>query len=157
MSPFERLRGAHLTAHPALEDFVFSILSLLVIMVAIVAIVTPQQPQLALAVSAQAAVRDRIDVYGTLVDETGTPIPGATIQIKKGGAVLASATTATDGSWATWFVDKTRDYTIVVTYVQNGTTVTASQSVTMDPNMSWGIQITFTQPSSWVFVPLPGY
>lgn len=126
-------------------------------MVAIVAIAAPQQPSIAVAASPQAAVRDRIDVYGTLVDGAGAPIAGATIQIKKGGAVLASTTSAADGSWATWFVDKTRNYTVSVTVMQNGVPVTATQAVVMDPNMAWGMQIVFTQPSTWVFVPLPGY
>jgi len=49
MSPFERLRGVHLTGHPLIEDIVFTILSLLVMAVAISAITAPQEAQIAVA------------------------------------------------------------------------------------------------------------
>ena len=41
--------------------------------------------------------------------------------------------------------------------MENGSPVTGTVTVNATPGMDWGIQMVFTQPSSWVFVPLPGY
>jgi hypothetical protein len=159
MSPFERLRGAHLTGHPVLEDLIFSVLSILVLAVAISAMMAPASGSLTATVTAaHAAPPNRITMYGTLVDGNGDPISGATISVDyKDGKKAATAVTASDGSWGLSFKDGPGPYLIKVTVMQNGTPVTGQVTIDAAPRLSWGVQMVFTQPSSWVFVPLPGY
>ena len=102
MSPFERLRGAHLTGHPVIEDLVFSVLSVLVLTVAIVAVTMPSQPTIALAVNPVTgkAAPNEIGMYGTLVEQDGTPIRNALITLRNpSGTIVAWTLTAADGSW----------------------------------------------------------
>lgn len=160
MSPFLRLRGAHLTSFPVLEDIVFTILSLAVMVVAATAIIGSPQASIAASVNAQGATVNpkQVAFYGTLVDANGVPIKNADISIQySDGTQVASARTKSDGSWNLQFNDGPAPYTVTVTTVINGQTVTGSVDVPATPGMRWGIQMVFTQPSSWVFVPLPGY
>jgi len=162
MSPFERLRGAHLTAHPVLEDLVFSVLSLLVLVVAIVAVSAPLGGSVTAAMAApKPATKNHVVFYGTLVNESGRPISGAAVVIRdESGNRMASTTTDSRGEWDVRFKDERnmpKDYTIEVTIQVDGQPVTGSTVVTAQTSMKWGIQLTFTPPASWVFVPLPGY
>jgi len=160
VSPFERLRGAHLTGHPVLEDFIFSVLSVMVLTVAVTAMFAGAQGTLtAVVTEAHAAPSWRtISMYGTLVDASGVPVSGATVSVTyRDGKKAATTTTAADGSWNLSFMDGPGPYTITVTVMQNGSPVTGEVTVNAAPGMSWGLQMVFTQPSSWVFVPLPGY
>lgn len=166
MSPFERLRGAHLTSHPVIEDLIFTLLSLLVVAVAISVLVTPSEPTLALAVQPPGkggggggtVNPKQIELYGSLVDETGAPIKSALIEVEYAdGTRVASARTKTDGTFLMQFNEGAAPYTIRVTVVVNGVTVTSSTTMNVAPGMKWGIQMTLSQGSTWVFVPLPGY
>lgn len=161
MSPFERLRGAHLTDHPVLEDLIFSVLSLLVLTIAIMAITSSGHGTLSAVVTpANAATPSwkTIYLYGTLVDGAGKPISGATVSVDyRDGKKAASTQTATDGTWRVSFMDGPGPYTITVTTMVNGSPVTGTIDITASPNMQWGVQMTFSQSSVWTFVPLPGY
>jgi len=161
MSPFERLRGAHLTSNPLLEDFVFSILSLLVVAVALTAILMPPKASVAAAVTPAGATPNdkQVSMYGTLVDGSGAPIKNAVITVLySDGTRVGSARTKNDGTWSLQFNEGPAPYTIEVTvYDSSGNPQTGSVDVVAAPGMRWGVRMTFTQPSSWVFVPLPGY
>ena len=162
MSPFERLRGAHLTAHPVLEDLVFSVLSLLVLTVAIIAVCMPQQATVTAAMAAPLpATKNHAVFYGTLVDQNGAPISGASVVIKSDtGQTMASTTTDSRGEWDVRFKDERnmpKTYTVVVTVTVNGQPVTGSTEISAYTSMKWGIQLIFAPPTSWTFVPLPGY
>lgn len=160
MSPFLRLRGAHLTSHPVLEDIVFTMLSLLVLGVALSAIMSPPEPIIAASVAPTgvSASPNHVVLYGTLVDGTGTPISEALIEtVYRDGTRVASTTTATDGSWSLRFKDGPQPFTLEVTVYTNGQPVTTTVLVTAQPGLRYGVQMTYTQPSTWVFVPLPGY
>lgn len=160
MSPFLRLRGAHLTSFPVIEDIVFTMLSLLVMVVAVTAIINTPQASIAASVSAQGATVNpkQIAFYGTLVDASGAPIKNADISIRySDGSQVGSARTKSDGSWSLQFNDGPAPFTITVTTIVNGQPVTGTVDVPATPGQRWGIQMVFTQPSSWVFVPLPGY
>lgn len=160
MSPFLRLRGAHLTSHPVLEDLVFTLLSLAVAVVAITAVASPPEATLAANVNASGVNVNpkQIVFYGTLVDAGGVPISGADIDVMySDGTRAARARTAKDGSWSTQFVDGPGPYTVVVTVTQNGVTTTSSIDITAEPGKRYGVQMTYAPPSSWVFVPVPGY
>lgn len=160
MSPFERLRGAHLTGHPVLEDFIFSVLSLLVVAVAITAVMSAGHGSLSATVTSAYAIPGwkTINMYGTLVDASGNPISGATVSVDyRDGKKAATTTTAADGSWSVSFMDGAGPYTITVTVMVDGVPVTGEITIDAAPDMFWGVQMVFTQPSSWVFVPLPGY
>ena len=39
----------------------------------------------------------------------------------------------------------------------NGQPVTGSTQISAYTSMKWGVQLVFAPPSSWTFVPLPGY
>ncbi len=162
MSPFERLRGAHLTAHPVIEDLVFSVLSVMVLVVAIVAVCMPQEARVTAAMAATLpATKNHAVFYGTLVDQSGAPISGASVVIKDdGGATMASTTTNANGEWDVRFKDERnmpKTYTVVVTVTINGQPVTGSTQISAYTSMKWGVQLVFAPPSSWTFVPLPGY
>lgn len=160
MSPFERLKGAHLTSHPILEDLVFSVLSLLVAVVAITAITTPPQAMIAAAVSAKRPQpnKTQIALYGTLVDASGQPISGASVEVRdSAGNVVATDVTDAGSAWNVKFKGDAGTYTVVVTFLDGGTTVTGSATIDASPDMQWGVRMTYTGSSSWVFVPLPGY
>lgn len=161
MSPFERLRGAHLTDHPVLEDLIFSLLSIVVLMIAVFAITSPGHGTLsAIVTPAHAATPSwkTIYLYGTLVDTNGQPISGATVSIDyRDGKKAATTQTATDGTWRVAFMDGPGPYSITVTTIVNGTPVTGTVDITASPDMQWGVQMTFSNSSSWTFVPLPGY
>ena len=160
MSPFERLRGAHLTGHPVLEDLIFSVLSVLVLAVAITALFAGAKGSLTAVVTEAHATPSwkTISMYGTLVDDNGAPISGATVTVAyRDGKKAATTTTAVNGAWNVSFMDGPGPYTIVVTIMRNGAPVTGEVTVNAAPGTSWGMQMVFTQPSSWVFVPLPGY
>jgi len=162
MSPFERLRGAHLTAHPALEDFVFSVLSVLVLIVAIVTVSMPQSATVTVASAApKPATKNHIVMYGSLRDTAGLPVVGADIVIRDiDGPVLATTTTDALGDWDVRFRDERampKTYTVEVTVIVGGQPVTGSTQVEAITGMMWGMQLVFSQPSTWVFVPLPGY
>jgi hypothetical protein len=162
MSPFERLRGAHLTAHPVLEDFIFSVLSIMVLVVAIVAVAMPQNATVTAAMAAPLpATKNHAVFYGTLVDASGQPIVGAQIVIKDElGNVMASTTSDAAGEWDVRFRDERnmpKTYTLEVTTYVNGQPVTGTTELTASTGKMWGVQLVFTQPSTWVFVPLPGY
>lgn len=162
MSPFERLRGAHLTNHPVLEDLVFSVLSVLVIFVAITAIVAPATGSLVVtAMAAKPSTPVHVTFYGTLVDEAGQPIPNASVAIKnEDGVTMASDTTDAQGLWDVRFKDERnmpKTYTIEVTVYVNGQPVTGTTEITAYTGMKWGLQMLFSQESTWTFVPLPGY
>lgn len=155
MSPFERLRGAHLTKHPVIEDLVFSVLSLLVVTVAILAIVSPPKASIALAAKPiDPGTTQKIFIYGKLVDENGVGIAGATITVTyRDGKKAMTVVTAADGTFTMQFTDGPSPYPVEV---QVGNTV-GTTTLACDPGMKWGITMTFVQPSSFVFVPLPGY
>lgn len=155
MSPFERLRGAHLTNHPVLEDLIFSVLSFLVMIVAATAIMSSQDPRIvAVAAPGGGPAGKQIVIYGTLVDENGQPIVGATIDVSYAkNNKIATATTNANGEFTIRFNEAVSPYTVRVTTPQG----TATTDLNMTGGMSWGIQVTMTPPSSWVFVPLPGY
>jgi len=161
VSPFERLRGAHLTGHPVLEDFIFSVLSVLVLAVAVTAMFAGAQGTLTATVTEAHAAPPSwktIALYGTLLDDDGVPVSGATVSVDyRDGKKAAVTTTAADGSWNVSFMDGPGPYTITVTIMQNGSPVTGEVTINAAPGMSFGLQMVFTQPSSWVFVPLPGY
>lgn len=157
MSPFLRLRGAHLTSNPVLEDFVFTLLSLLVIGVALTAVLSPPEPIIAATVTAAgvSASQNHVNLYGTLLDASGAPIAGATITTQyRDGTRVASTSTAADGSWSLRFKDGPQPFSIVIT-VPGYPPVSYDMYAT--PGMRYGVQMVFTQPSTWVFVPLPGY
>lgn len=161
MSPFERLRGAHLTDHPVLEDLVFSLLSIIVLTIAVVAITSSGHGTLSAVVTpanAASPTWKTIYLYGTLVDERGAPISGATVNVDyRDGKKAATTTTLADGGWRLSFMDGPGPYMITVTTIVNGQPVTGSVNIDASPNMQWGVQMTFTQSTNWVFVPLPGY
>jgi len=161
MSPFERLRGVHLTDHPVLEDLIFSVLSILVLTIAIVAISSSGHGTLsAIVTPAHAATPSwkTIYMYGTLVDASGQPISGATVSVDyRDGKKASTTTTLADGSWRVSFMDGPGPYTITVTIMQNGQPVVGTINIDASPDMQWGVQMVFDQSSSWVFVPLPGY
>jgi hypothetical protein len=54
-------------------------------------------------------------------------------------------------------MDGPAPYTITVTVMVDGAPVTGQTIIDASPGMTSGVQMVFTQPSSWVFVPLPGY
>jgi len=159
MSPFERLRGAHLTAHPVLEDLVFTALSLLVLTVAVAAIAATPQPMVAVAAAPVApAAPNEIVIYGTLVDQAGDPLPWALITVRNpAGQIVALAFTDADGNWDVSIIGPAANYTVRVTTISGGQLVQGQTHVSASPGMVWGVQMVFSQPSSWVFVPLPGY
>lgn len=160
MSPFLRLRGAHLTAHPLIEDFIFTALSLLVIAVALTAVFSPPEAILAASVNGAGGNVNpkQIAFYGTLVDENGQPIKNAEITISySDGTKVSVARTKSDGSWSAQFNAGPGPYKVEVTVDINGTPVTGSIDIDASPGMRYGVQMTFAQPSNWVFVPLPGY
>lgn len=159
MSPLIRLRGVHVTRFPALEDFVVSTLSFLVLAVALTVIFMPPKPTLALAVAPIGATPQKIvEIYGTLVDQAGNPIPNATVTVEyKGGAKARSDVTASDGSFYLRFNEGPSPYKITVSFYQNGQLVTGETMLPVAPGSKWGVQIQFIPPSTWVFVPLPGY
>lgn len=154
MSPFERLRGAHLTNHPVLEDIVFSLLSLLVLVVAATALMSGQTARIVSVASAASVPAKQIAVYGTLVDQNGVPVSGATISISYAkNNKLASGTTNANGEFNIRFNEATSPYTVTITTAQG----TATTTVDMTGGLNWGLQVTLVPSSSWVFVPLPGY
>lgn len=162
MSPKLRLRGAHVTRYPALEDFVVSTLSLLVIMVAIAVVFMPPRPQLAVAIApiAPAATPQRIiEIYGSLVDQNGNPIQNATVTIEyKNGTKARSDITDANGDFYFRFNEGPAPYLLTVSfYDSSGQLVTGSTWIDAAPGMQWGMQVTYVPPSNWVFVPLPGY
>lgn len=155
MSPFERLKGAHLTSHPLIEDLVFSVLSLLVLVVAATTILSSQDPRIvAVAAPGGSAGAKQIVLYGTLVDASGQPIQGATIEVLYAkNNKIAAATTDASGVFDMRFNEATSPYTIRITTSQG----TASTQLNMTGGLKWGLRITMAPPSNWVFVPLPGY
>lgn len=160
MSPFLRLRGAHLTSHPVLEDLIFTILSFAVVLVAITAVVSPPEASIAANVNASGVKVNpkQIVFYGTLVDVNGVPISGAEIEILYAdGTRVAKSRTDKDGVWTTQFVEGPGPYTIEVSVTENGVTTVGTIEINAEPGMRYGIQMTLAPPSSWVFVPLPGY
>lgn len=160
MSPFLRLRGAHLTSHPVLEDIIFTVLSLFVLGVAITAIVSPPEPTVAATVTPMgvSASPNHVVLYGTLVDAEGRPLSGATVSTEyRDGTRVASTTTAADGSWTLRFKEGPQPFTVTVTVYIDGRPVIGTVDIAAQPGMRYGVQMTFTQPSTFVFVPLPGY
>jgi hypothetical protein len=160
MSPRLRLRGAHLTSHPLIEDVVFTVLSFLVLAVAIAAVMSSGRPSLAIAVSAaaQGANPQQIVVYGSLVDGNGEPIKNALIEIQYAdGRREGSCRTKNDGTFKTQFNEGPAPYTVVVTVYENGQPITGTCEFNAQPGYCYGIQAVFTPPSTFVFVPLPGY
>ncbi len=160
MSPFLRLRGAHLTSHPVLEDLIFTVLSLVVAVVAITAVVAPPEASIAANVSTSGVNVNpkQVVFYGTLVDVNGVPIVGADIEILYAdGTRVAKSKTMKDGSWSTQFNKGPAPYTIEVTVWENGVANVGTIDIAAEPGMRYGIQMTYAPPSSWVFVPLPGY
>lgn len=160
MSPFLRLRGAHLTSFPVLEDFVFTALSVIVAVVALSHVLMQPSASIAASVNAAGAAVNpkQVVFYGTLVDASGQPIKNAVIEVQYAdGTRVASSRTKADGSWSLQFNDGPAPFTITVTVIENGVPVTGEVQVAATPGMRWGIQMVFTQPSTWVFVPLPGY
>lgn len=155
MSPFERLRGAHLTNHPVLEDLVFSVLSFLVMIVAATAIMAQSDPRIvAVAAPGGGPPGKQIELYGTLVDENGQPLSGATIELAYAkNNKIASTTTNANGEFIIRFNEAISPYTLTVRTPQG----TASTTLDLTGGLTWGIQVTMIPPSSWVFVPLPGY
>jgi hypothetical protein len=160
MSPHLRLRGAHLTSHPVIEDLVFTILSFLVLAVVFAAVTSSGRPTLAVAVTAaaQTANPKQIVVYGTLLDANGEPIKNALIEIQYAdGRREGSCRTKSDGTFKTQFNEGPAPYTIVVSFYQNGQLVTGTCEFEAQPGYSYGMQAVFTPPSGFVFVPIPGY
>ncbi len=160
MSPHLRLRGAHLTSHPLIEDVVFTVLSFLVLAVVVSALTASARPNLAVAVtsSAPAANSKQIVVYGTLVDVNGAPIKNASVEIQYAdGSRVGSCRTKSDGTFKTQFNEGPAPYTIVVSFYQNGQLVTGTCEFVAEPGHAYGVRAVFTPPSSFVFVPIPGY
>ncbi|TLM94734.1 MAG: carboxypeptidase regulatory-like domain-containing protein [Actinobacteria bacterium] len=155
MSPFERLRGAHLTNHPVLEDLIFSTLSLLVLVVAAMAIMAGQNARLVAEATAAGPPAKQVAIYGTLVDQNGQPIQGATVTVSYAkNNKLATGTTNANGEFNIRFNAETSPYTITVVTPQGQS---ASTTLDMSGGMTWGLRMTMIPSSNWIFVPLPGY
>lgn len=162
MSPHLRLRGVHITAFPGLEDLVFTLLSLAVVGALLSALVMPPQASLAATVTGiqpNAANQSRVILYGTLVDASGAPISGATISVYDSAGNLRD--TAVSGSSGVFqlirFKDTTDTYRITVTVNVNGTPTTGTFNLSMSPGFKYGVQVVFTPPATFNFVPIPGY
>jgi len=122
----------------------------------------PQQATVTAAMAApKPATKNHVVFYGTLVDSNGQPISNAAVVIRdEDGTVMASTTTDAIGEWDVRFKDERlmpKTYTVVVTVTVNGQPVTGSTQITAYTSMKWGVRLVFAPPSSWTFVPLPGY
>lgn len=143
---------------PWVEDAVFTALSVAVLLV--VAGFLFSQPQATLTAQAApiaAAPANQTLVYGSLLDANGQPIKNAVIQIFEGTDRVRQVRTKNDGTFSTQFSEGTETFTITVTVVVNGQSVTGTTNVVMQPGMQYGLQMVFSEPNSFVFVPIPGY
>jgi hypothetical protein len=151
--------AAHVTSWPLMEDAVFTLLSVMVVIAAMIVILAP--PRMSIGVrleEAHAAGGKAIDIYGSLVDENGQPLKGATVEIyDRNGARVGIAHTDNNGFFDTKFWQDRGVYTIRVAYTSGGQTVTGSMSLDAQPGYDYGVQATLTQTDVIVFVPVPGY
>jgi hypothetical protein len=162
VSPHLRLRGVHITSFPALEDLVFSLLSFAVVATLLSALVAPPTAAVAATVTGiqpMAGGKKQIIVYGTLVDPSGTPISGASIAVYDSSGVLQdTSTTNSSGAFnLIRFKDTGDTFTFKITVTVNGQPVTGTYKLAMTPGYKWGLRVVFTPPTTFAFVPIPGY
>lgn len=143
-----------------LKDIMFSLASLAVVAAAMTAIFMPPRYSIAVSTSATRGVSaaNFIDIYGSLKDSTGEPISGASVEVFDGsGKRQDFVKTKADGTFSSHFNDTGGPFTVKITAVINGQTVTGTWSMDMRPGYTYGFVMTVTPDNTIVFVPIPGY
>lgn len=149
--------GIHLTEHPLAEDLVFTVVSIVVLLAAAVALFAPPGISFEVTEARAATNEHQIQFYGILVDEFGEPVKNAQVVIYDvNGVRMASCRTKLDGSWSCQFNETAGPYTVSISFVSGGETISGSVGVDAAPGMRYGVSGT-VDSGGITFVPIPGY
>ncbi len=140
-------------------DVVLTGASVLIVLGIASLILTPPGRSMAVEVSDTQATAGEMVLYGTVVEDTGKPVRGATVVVTRDstGQQVASLSSAADGTFRAALTPIADTYRIAASADVGGRMVRDTVRVDMSPGHAYGVRIELRSRDYFLFIALPSY